>query len=99
MGRANDVAVMVFTEFGRRVNENASGGTDHGTATPMFIVGKRVKGGFYGSPPSLTDLDNGNLKMTTDFRSVYGTMLKEWMGFDNNQKVLKGDFSTLGVFG
>jgi uncharacterized protein (DUF1501 family) len=98
VGRANDVAVMVFTEFGRRVNENASGGTDHGTATPMFIVGKQVKGGFYGSSPSLTDLDNGNLKMTTDFRSVYGTMLKEWMGFNDNRTVLKGDFSTLGVF-
>jgi uncharacterized protein (DUF1501 family) len=98
IGRASDVAVMVFTEFGRRVNENASGGTDHGTATPMFIVGKQVKGGFYGTPPSLTDLDNGNLKMTTDFRSVYGTMLKEWMGFDNSRAVLKGDFSTLGVF-
>jgi uncharacterized protein (DUF1501 family) len=98
MGRANDVAVMVFTEFGRRVNENASAGTDHGTATPMFIIGKQVKGGFYGSPPSLTELDNGNLKMTTDFRSVYGTMLKEWMGFDNNRAVLKGDFSTMGVF-
>jgi uncharacterized protein (DUF1501 family) len=89
---------MVFTEFGRRVNENASGGTDHGTATPMFIVGKQVKGGFYGSPPSLTDLDSGNLKMTTDFRSVYGTMLKEWMGFDSNRAVLKGEFSTLNVF-
>jgi uncharacterized protein (DUF1501 family) len=98
IGRASDVAVMVFTEFGRRVNENASGGTDHGTATPMFIVGKQIKGGFYGTPPSLTDLDNGNLKMTTDFRSVYGTMLKEWMGFDNSRAVLKGDFSTLGVF-
>jgi uncharacterized protein (DUF1501 family) len=99
MGRANDVTVMVFTEFGRRVNENASGGTDHGTATPMFIVGKQVKGGFYGAPPSLTDLDNGNLKMTTDFRAVYGTLLKEWMGFDHNRKVLKGDYPTLGVFG
>ena len=60
IGRADDVAVMMFTEFGRRVEENSSRGTDHGTATPMFIVGKHVKGGFYGRPPSLTDLDGGN---------------------------------------
>jgi uncharacterized protein (DUF1501 family) len=99
IGRADDVAIMVFTEFGRRVNENASKGTDHGTATPMYILGKSVKGGFYGTFPSLTDLDDGNLKMTTDFRSVYGTMLGEWMGFDGNSRVLKGDYPTLGVFG
>jgi uncharacterized protein (DUF1501 family) len=98
IGRANDVAVMVFTEFGRRVRENASLGTDHGTATPMFIVGKPVKGGFYGKFPSLTDLDDGNLKMTTDFRSVYATMLAGWMGFDDVKTVLKGDFSPLPVF-
>lgn len=98
IGRADDVAVMVFTEFGRRVNENLSRGTDHGTATPMYIVGKKVKGGFYGKAPSLTDLDDGNLKMTTDFRSVYATMLKEWMGFDDTKAVLKGDYPTLGVF-
>jgi uncharacterized protein (DUF1501 family) len=99
IGRSDDVAVMVFTEFGRRVRENASRGTDHGTATPMFIVGKPVKGGLYGKFPSLTDLDDGNLKMTTDFRSVYGTMLKGWMGFDDAKTVLKGDFPTLPVFG
>lgn len=97
-GRADDVAVMVFTEFGRRVNENMSKGTDHGTATPMYILGKKVKGGFYGQPPSLTDLDDGNLKMTTDFRSVYATALNEWMGFENTKGVLKGDYATLGVF-
>jgi uncharacterized protein (DUF1501 family) len=98
MGRADDVALMVFTEFGRRVNENASKGTDHGTATPMYILGKGLQGGFYGQPPSLTDLDDGNLKMTTDFRSVYATMLKEWMGFADDKAVLKGDYATLGVF-
>jgi uncharacterized protein (DUF1501 family) len=98
IGRADDVAVMVFTEFGRRVNENASRGTDHGTATPMFVVGKHVKGGFYGKQPSLTDLDDGNLKMTTDFRSVYATMLKGWMGLEDTKSVLKGDFSTLPIF-
>lgn len=99
IGRADDVAMMVFTEFGRRVEENASGGTDHGTATPMYVLGKQVQGGFYGEHPSLTDLDNGNLKMTRDFRSVYGTMLKEWMGFDGIEETLKGDFPTVGVFG
>lgn len=98
IGRVGDVAMMVFSEFGRRVKENASAGTDHGTAAPMFIIGDRVKGGFYGQFPSLTDLDDGNLKMTTDFRSVYNTMLTEWMGFDNSKAVLKGDFPKLGVF-
>ena len=85
IGRADDVAVMMFTEFGRRVEENGSLGTDHGTATPMFLFGKHVKGGFYGRPPSLTDLDDGNLKMTTDFRSVYATMIKEWLGYDDTR--------------
>ena len=80
LGRGDDVAVMIFTEFGRRVEENGSLGTDHGTATPMFIAGKGVKGGLYGRPPSLTDLDDGNLKMTTDFRRVYATMIDEWLG-------------------
>jgi uncharacterized protein (DUF1501 family) len=99
IGRDNDVSVMLFTEFGRRVEENGSLGTDHGTAGPMFIVGKHVKGGFYGRPPSLTDLDDGNLKMTTDFRSVYATMIKEWLAYDDTQAVLKGKFEPLGVFG
>jgi uncharacterized protein (DUF1501 family) len=98
IGRADDVAVMMFTEFGRRVEENGSLGTDHGTATPMFIFGKHLKGGFYGRPPSLTDLDDGNLKMTTDFRSVYATMIKEWLGYDDTRAVLKGQFEPLGVF-
>jgi uncharacterized protein (DUF1501 family) len=65
----------------------------------MFIVGKPVKGGFYGKSPSLTGLDDGNLKMTTDFRSVYATMLKRWMGFDDARSVLKGEFQELPVFG
>jgi uncharacterized protein (DUF1501 family) len=98
IGRGNDVAVMMFTEFGRRVEENGSLGTDHGTATPMFLVGKSVKGGFYGTHPSLTDLDDGNMKMTTDFRRVYATAIKEWLGCDHADVVLKGRFDTLGVF-
>ena len=99
LGRADDVVVMVFTEFGRRVAENASGGTDHGTATPMFVVGKSVKGGFHGTPATLSDLDDGNLRMTTDFRSVYASLLGQWMGFDDAQTVLKGQFPDLQLFG
>jgi uncharacterized protein (DUF1501 family) len=98
IGRADDVAVMIFTEFGRRVEENGSLGTDHGTATPMFVIGKGVKGGFYGQHPSLTDLDDGNMKMTTDFRRVYATAIKEWLGCDDTEIVLKGRFDSLGVF-
>jgi uncharacterized protein (DUF1501 family) len=98
LGRGDDVAVMIFTEFGRRVEENGSLGTDHGTATPMFVVGKGVKGGLVGTHPSLTDLDDGNLKMTTDFRRVYATMIKEWLGYDETQQILKGRFEPLGVF-
>lgn len=99
LGRANDVAMMIFTEFGRRVAENASKGTDHGTATPMYVLGEPVKGGFYGKPVSLADLDDGNLKMTTDFRSVYATMLEGWLGFDQSAKILKGSFAPLPIFG
>jgi uncharacterized protein (DUF1501 family) len=98
LGRADDVAVMIFTEFGRRVEENGSLGTDHGTATPMFLIGKGVTGGFYGRHPSLTDLDDGNMKMTTDFRRVYATTIKEWLGYDQTEVVLKGKFEPLGVF-
>jgi uncharacterized protein (DUF1501 family) len=98
IGRSKDVSMMVFTEFGRRVEENGSLGTDHGTATPMFLIGEQVKGGFYGAPPSLTDLDDGNLKKTTDFRSVYATVIKEWLGYNDTAAVLKGQFNPLGVF-
>jgi uncharacterized protein (DUF1501 family) len=100
LGRGNDVAVVMFTEFGRRVEENGSLGTDHGTATPMFLFGARdrIKGGLYGQPPSLTDLDDGNLKMTTDFRRVYATAIKEWLGYDDTTTILKGRFDTLSAF-
>jgi uncharacterized protein (DUF1501 family) len=98
IGRGDDVSVMMFTEFGRRVEENGSLGTDHGTATPMFLFGRHVKGGLYGRPPSLTDLDDGNLKMTTDFRRVYATAIKEWLGYDDTEAILKGRFDALGAF-
>jgi uncharacterized protein (DUF1501 family) len=98
IGRGDDVAVMMFTEFGRRVEENGSLGTDHGTATPMFLFGKHVTVGFFGRPPSLTDLDDGNLRMTNDFRRVYATVIKEWLGYDDTAAVLKGRFEPLGIF-
>jgi hypothetical protein len=74
IGRADDVIVLVFSEFGRRVPENTNLGTDHGTAGLMFVIGKPVKGGHYGEVPSLTELTEGdNLRHTTDFRRVYAT--------------------------
>ncbi|MDA2963440.1 MAG: DUF1501 domain-containing protein [Actinomycetota bacterium] len=74
--RLNDVTVMVYSEFGRRVRGNASQGTDHGTSGPMFLIGEKVKGGFYGDQPSLAKLVDGDLAVTTDFRDVYATVLE-----------------------
>jgi uncharacterized protein (DUF1501 family) len=79
-GKDHDVLTMTWSEFGRRAAENASEGTDHGTAAPMFLLGGNINGGLYGNPVSLTDLDSGNLKFTTDFRSVYATVLGRWIG-------------------
>ncbi|MFC6015996.1 DUF1501 domain-containing protein [Plantactinospora solaniradicis] len=76
------VVVVVYSEFGRRVRANASDGTDHGTAGPVFVLGPRVVGGFYGEQPSLTDLDDGDLKATVDFRNVIGTVLGSVLGAD-----------------
>jgi uncharacterized protein (DUF1501 family) len=82
-GNADRILMMTFSEFGRRVAENASGGTDHGTAAPMFLVGNPVTPGLAGKRPSLTDLDQGDLKYTTDFRSVYASVLEHWLGADS----------------
>jgi uncharacterized protein (DUF1501 family) len=79
-GRDGNVVIMTWSEFGRRVTENASSGTDHGSAGPMFVVGTPIKGGLYGERPSLGDLERNNLKFTTDFRSVYATVLEDWLG-------------------
>jgi uncharacterized protein (DUF1501 family) len=76
------VVVMTYSEFGRRVAQNASGGTDHGTAAPVLVAGIPVRGGYYGDQPPLTDLDDGDLKFTTDFRSVYATVLAHAVGVD-----------------
>jgi uncharacterized protein (DUF1501 family) len=80
-GNLSRVLVMTFSEFGRRVAENASGGTDHGAAAPMFIVGEKIKAGLLGRYPSLapTDLFQGDLKYTVDFRTVYATVLERWL--------------------
>jgi uncharacterized protein (DUF1501 family) len=79
-GRDQDVVLMTWSEFGRRVTENGSGGTDHGSAGPMFVLGTPVMGGLYGERPSLTDLVKNNFKYTTDFRQVYATMVEDWLG-------------------
>jgi uncharacterized protein (DUF1501 family) len=83
------VVVAIYSEFGRRVRANASDGTDHGTASDVFLLGSPVKGGFYGSQPSLTDLDNGDLKVSTDFRDIYATLIADVLGTDPG-KVLGG---------
>ncbi|MFD1047545.1 DUF1501 domain-containing protein, partial [Kibdelosporangium lantanae] len=80
--RGRNVVVLVYSEFGRRVRANASDGTDHGTAGPAFVLGDKVNGGFHGTQPSLTDLDNGDLKETTDFRDVYATLLHDVLSTD-----------------
>lgn len=93
-GKADNVIVLTWSEFGRRVEENGSQGTDHGTAAPLFVLGKAVTRGIFGEPPGLSNLDNnGNLKYTVDFRSVYATVLDRWMGA-SSQEVLGGSFGS-----
>ncbi len=100
IGRADDVTVLVLSEFGRRAAENTSLGTDHGTANHMYVIGKPVKGGHYGAVPSLTDLDEGgNLKHTTDFRQVYASLIEGWLGHADSKSLLYGDFKTFPFFG
>ena len=94
-GNFDRVLLMTFSEFGRRVQENASGGTDHGVAGPMFVMGGKVKAGLYGKYPDLTDLDHGDLKHNVDFRSVYATVLEKWLKADSTA-ILKHKFDTLG---
>jgi uncharacterized protein (DUF1501 family) len=99
IGRADDVVVMVFSEFGRRVPENVNLGTDHGAANLMFVAGKPVKGGQYGTIPSLTKLDAGdNLVFTTDFRRVYATMIAGWLGLKDTRQLLNGEFQPFDMF-
>jgi uncharacterized protein (DUF1501 family) len=95
-GRADEVAVLAFSEFGRRVAENGSAGTDHGAAAPVILVGHGLKGGVMGAHPSLVDLTSGDLKFSIDFRDVYAALLREWMDGDP-QTVLGGDYSRVSL--
>jgi uncharacterized protein (DUF1501 family) len=97
-GNFQRVLVMTFSEFGRRVNENANAGTDHGAAAPMFIVGNKIKGGLLGKYPSLApaDLQNGDIKYTVDFRTVYAGVLEGWLK-TKSEPVLGKKFTPLKV--
>jgi uncharacterized protein (DUF1501 family) len=96
-GNEKRVVLMTFSEFGRRVAENASGGTDHGKASCMFVMGGGVKGGLYGKAPSLTDLSQGDLVHTVDFRSVYADVLSGWLKAQGVEKILGGKYEGVGV--
>ena len=99
IGRADDVVLLAFSEFGRRVPENVSLGTDHGAANVMFVAGTKVKGGHYGQIPSLTKLDPGdNLIHTTDFRRVYSTAISGWLGHRGTPQLLNGEFEPFPMF-
>ena len=91
------VALAAFSEFGRRVQENASGGTDHGTAGPVLLAGGRVRGGLVGAAPRLLDLQDGVLKGPVDFRRVYATLLEGWLGAPA-EAALGGTFEPLPLF-
>jgi uncharacterized protein (DUF1501 family) len=90
------VLVLVFSEFGRRVEENASLGTDHGTAAPVFLAGAKVRAGLIGAAPLLTDLDDGDLKMGIDFRQVYASLLQDWLGLSSGSAIGES-FAPLGL--
>jgi uncharacterized protein (DUF1501 family) len=97
MNKQDDVTIMTFSEFGRRVKQNGGNGTDHGTAEPMFIIGNGVQGGLYGAYPSLSDLDsNGDLKFNADFRSVYAGILRDVVGADP-APILAGNYDPIAV--
>jgi uncharacterized protein (DUF1501 family) len=93
-GNDDRVLMMTFSEFGRRVQQNASGGTDHGAAAPMFLFGKHLKSGIVGKHPSLSELDQGDLKYGVDFRSVYATVLQNWLDTPS-KPILGAQFRTL----
>ncbi|MCA9176222.1 MAG: DUF1501 domain-containing protein [Planctomycetales bacterium] len=95
-GSLNRVLLMCFSEFGRRVQENASAGTDHGAAAPAFLIGDPVQGGIHGRQPSLTDLQQGDLKHHTDFRQLYATVLEKWLKVAS-EPLLEGKYAPLDV--
>jgi uncharacterized protein (DUF1501 family) len=98
-GNAKRVVLMTFSEFGRRVSENASAGTDHGKASCMFVAGGGVKGGLFGKHPSLTDLDQGDVRHTVDFRSVYASLLSDWLKTDDLNAILGAAYPKLDLIG
>ena len=98
-GNHERVALMTFSEFGRRVSENASAGTDHGKASCLFVAGHPVRGGLHGQHPSLARLDQGDLAHTVDFRSVYATLLSDWLHAPDLKPILGADYPKLGLLG
>ena len=90
------VVVLIFSEFGRRLRENASAGTDHGTAAPVFLLGGAVKSGLHGPYPNLRDLDDGDPKFAIDFRRIYATLLDRWLSC-SSEKILGEKFEPLPV--
>jgi uncharacterized protein (DUF1501 family) len=100
-GIGDKVLIMIWSEFGRRVADNASNGTDHGQANNFYFIGGRVKGGMYGTDPSLTDLQQGNLKHKIDFRDVYSSIIQGWFGNSASEaaQVLNGNFNNLNFLG
>jgi uncharacterized protein (DUF1501 family) len=95
-GNDRRVLTMTFSEFGRRIAENGARGTDHGEASPLFLIGGGVKGGVYGTAPDLSSTNMGNVRYTTDFRSVYATVLERWLGRPSTT-VLGGSFAKIPV--
>ena len=96
-GNDKRVVLMTFSEFGRRVAENASAGTDHGKASCLFVAGAGVSGGLYGKHPSLTELSEGDITHSVDFRSVYASLLTDWLRASNLKAILGANYSKLGL--
>ena len=96
-GNDQRVVVMTFSEFGRRVAENASSGTDHGKASCLFVAGPAVAGGLHGKHPSLAELSDGDIAHTVDFRSVYGSLLTDWLKAPDIRPILGGTYPKLGL--
>jgi uncharacterized protein (DUF1501 family) len=95
-GNDRRVLTLTFSEFGRRIDENGNRGTDHGEASPLFLIGGGVRGGLYGTAPDLVATNMGNVRFTIDFRSVYATVLERWLGRPS-AAVLNGEFQKLPV--
>ncbi len=98
-GNDKRVVLMTFSEFGRRVAENASAGTDHGKASCLFVAGPGVKGGLHGKQPNLSDLSEGDIKHSVDFRSVYATLLSDWLKAPDIKPILGAAYPKMGLIG